>query len=319
MSAVQRIPGRAVAADPGRALLSSLRLCLTEARPVVAVMFALRYLTAAAVAGGFERATLPRVLAGSAIWVLAVLSTYVINGTTDVAEDRANHSRRPIASGRLSPATARRAAGVSAVAAVAGGLVLGGGFCCLVLAFLGAGYLYSAPPVCAKRYAATSALTGVLLALLTYGAACAAARAGPGGRTGVIFCVAAALWTGIVGSITKDIPDAAGDMAAGRRTIAVTLGETASRRLACAAAVTLGAAFTAAAGLAGSLLVAPAAAMLAGALLVSVVTWPGRPGGASARLGGGGRAPYRAFMATQYAAHLCMLLILVLRALTVVR
>jgi len=318
MNALQGIPGRAVAANPGRELLSSLRLCLTEARPVVAVMFALRYLTAAAVAGGFERATLARALAGSAIWVLAVLSTYLMNGTTDVAEDRVNHSRRPIASGRLAPATARRAAGLSAVAAVAGGLVLGGGFCLLVVAFLGVGYLYSAPPVCAKRYAATSALTGVMLALLTYGAAWAAAGAGPAGRTGVIFCAGAALWTGIVGSITKDIPDAAGDMAAGRRTIAVRLGETASRRLACGAAVTIGAGFAVAAGLAGSLLVFPAAAMLGGALLVSVVTWPWRPGAASARPGGGGRAPYRAFMATQYAAHLCLLLILVLRALTLV-
>lgn len=311
MSAVQRIPGRA-AGYPGRELLSSLRLCLMEARPVVAVMFALRYLTAAAVAVGAERATLPRVLAGAAIWVLAVLSTYVVNGTMDVAEDRVNRSRRPIASGRLTLATARRAAGVCAVAAVAGGLVLGGGFGCLVLAFLCVGYLYSAPPVCAKRYAATSALTGVLLALLTYGAAYAATGADRVNRTGVIFCVVAALWTGIVGSITKDIPDAAGDMAAGRRTIAVRLGETVSRRLACAAAVTIGAVFTVAAGLAGSLLLAPAAAMLGGALLVSVVTWPGRPGA-------GRRAPYRAFMTTQYAAHLCILLILVLRALTLVR
>jgi 4-hydroxybenzoate polyprenyltransferase len=322
MSIVQRIPDRAAgrtAGWPKGEFLGSLRLCLIEARPVVAVMFALRYLTAAALAGGVGRTTLVHVLAGAVVWELAVLSTYIVNGTMDVAEDRINRSRRPIASGRLTRASARRVAAASAVSAAVGGLALGGTFCCLVLAFLGVGYLYSAPPLCAKRNAVGCALTGVLLALLTYGAAYAAAGAGSVSRTGMIFCGATALWTGIVGSVTKDIPDAAGDMAAGRRTTAVMLGETGARILACGAAVTIGAAFTVAAVLAAPVLLASAAAMLGGALLVGVVTCPARPGASAMPGRDRGRRPYRAFMVTQYATHLCVIVILIWPALILAR
>jgi 4-hydroxybenzoate polyprenyltransferase len=290
-------------------------LCLIEARPVVAVMFALRYLTAAMLAGGADRLQLVRVLAGAVVWEFVVLSSYILNGTMDVAEDRINGSRRPIASGRLPLAVARRAAGASAVIAVAGGLALGSAFGCLVVAFLSVGYLYSAPRCCAKRHAAACALAGVLLALLTYGAACAAARASSVSRACVIFCVMMALWTGIVGSIAKDIPDVVGDMAAGRRTIAVMLGETGARALACAAALAIGAACTAAAAVAAPLLLAPAVATLGGALLVAIVAARALSGGAPDRR----RWPYRAFMVTQYAVHLCMLAILAWPALTLAR
>jgi 4-hydroxybenzoate polyprenyltransferase len=313
MSMVQRIPGRATARIGGlsaRELLDSLRLCLIEARPVVSVMFALRYLAAAALAWGAGRTTLVHILAGAAVWELAVLSTYILNGTMDVAEDRVNRSRRPIASGRLALSSARWAAAVSAVGALAGGLALGRTFCCLVLAFLAVGYAYSAPPLCAKRNAASSALTGVLLALLTYGAAYAAAGAGTVSSTGMIFCGATALWTGIVGSVTKDIPDAAGDKAAGRRTTAVLLGETGARILACGVALTIGAGFIVAAVLAAPVLLTPAVAMLCGALLVSLVTRPARPGAVSRPGSDRRRRPYRAFMLTQYATHLGLIMIL---------
>jgi 4-hydroxybenzoate polyprenyltransferase len=314
MSTVQRIHRRAagqIAGYPKGELLGSLRLCLIEARPVVAVMFALRYLAAAALAGAGQRTTVVHVLAGAVVWELAVLSTYIVNGTMDVAEDRINRSNRPIASGRLALVSARRAAVASAVGAVVGGLALGPAFCCLVLAFLGVGYLYSAPPLCAKRNAVSCALTGVLLALLTYGAAYAAAGNGSVSRTGMIFCVVTALWTGIVGSVTKDIPDTVGDMAAGRRTTAVMLGETGVRILACGAAVTIGAAFTGAAALAAPVLLPSAAAMLGGALLVSIVACPARPGASTTPGTDRRRQPYRAFMVTQYVTHLCLIVILI--------
>ena len=300
-------------------MLGSLRLCLIEARPVVAVMFALRYLAAAALAGGAERMTLVHVLTGAVVWELAVLSTYIANGTMDVAEDRVNRSCRPIASGRLTLASARWAAAACAVGAAAGGLALGGTFCCLVLAFLGVGYLYSGPPLRAKRNAASCALTGMLLALLTYGAAYAAAGAGSVSRTGMIFCVATALWTGIVGSLTKDVPDAAGDMAAGRRTIPVMLGETRARILVCVAAVTIGGAFIVVAVLAAPVLLASAATMLGGALLVSIVTCPVRPGASALPGNDRKRRPYRAFMVTQYATHLCLIVILIWPVLVLAR
>lgn len=312
MSAVQTIPGH-IAGRPGREWLISMRLSLIEARPVVAVMFTLRYLTAAVLAQGADRAAVVRVLAGAAIWVLAVLSTYIVNGTMDVAEDRINGSRRPIASGRLPMAAARRIAAAAEVIAVAGSLALGSAFACLVLAFLVVGYLYSAPPCCAKRHAAACALTGVLLALLTYCAAYAAAGAHRVSRASVIFCVIMSLWTGIVGSIVKDIPDVIGDMAAGRRTIAVMLGETGARTLACAAALAIGVSFTAVAMLAAPVLLAPSVAALAGALLVAIITAMPLSGGASDR----GRRPYKAFMMTQYTVHICMLAIVAWHALAV--
>jgi 4-hydroxybenzoate polyprenyltransferase len=314
MSAVQKIPrhaGGQAAGYPIAELLGSLRLCLIEARPVVTVMFALRYLAAAALATAGQRTTVAHVLAGAVVWELAVLSIYIANGTMDVAEDRINRSGRPIASGRLALVSARRAAMVSAAGAVAGGLALGPAFCCLVLAFLGVGYLYSAPPLCAKRNAVSCALSGVLLALLTYGAAFAAAGDGSVSRTGMIFCVAAALWTGVVGSVTKDIPDAVGDKAAGRRTTAVMLGETGARILACGVAVTIGAAFTGAAAPAAPVLLPAAAAMLGGAVLVSIVTCPARPGAPATPGAGRRRQPYRMFMVTQYMTHLCLIVILI--------
>src|SRR5262245_60636507 len=113
MSVVPRIPGELAGSEWLSALgrwPGWLRLCLIEARPVVLVMFVLRYLTAAALAGGADRAAPGRVVAGAAAWLLAVLSIYLINGTTDVAEDRVNGSGRPVASGRLPLATARQVA-----------------------------------------------------------------------------------------------------------------------------------------------------------------------------------------------------------------
>src|SRR2546423_11576812 len=86
----------------------SVVLGLAEARPVVQVIFMLRF-TAGAVLADPERTTVrPQFWAGAAAWYCATVAIYLYNGVTDVVEDRANHSRRPIAGGRLSVAAARR-------------------------------------------------------------------------------------------------------------------------------------------------------------------------------------------------------------------
>lgn len=280
-----------------------LRMCLIEARPCVLVMFTLRFLCGAALCVQVNHWPLARMLGGAIAFDFAIFSVYLFNGTMDLVEDRANGSRRPIATGRLEPAAAQRVTAVSAAASLALGFAVGVVPGLSVAVALGAGYLYSGPPWRLKRHAVSCALCGLIGGLASYVAgATTAAAVLPAPRAG-LFPVALSLWMGLVGSAAKDLPDAGGDAMAGRRTLAVVRGQAAARLAAAAGALAIGTGFVAAAILAAPALIWPAMTLACGALGVAAVSLPRFSAGTPGRC----RRPYRAFMVTQYAAHLALL------------
>ena len=285
-------------------MASYLGMCVTEARPVVIGMFGLRFCCGALLATPAATvATGERLLACLVAWELAVVSVYLLNGVRDIAEDRVNRSARPIARGDLPPRSAFAvavscAAGAMLVSGLAGGLSAA----FLVAAFLTLGVFYSCPPVPFKSSATGSAVSGTLFGLLSYCAGLVASG-GQGSRaTWLAFAVPMALWTGLVGSLTKDLSDVAGDAAAGRRTAPVVFGVPAARRAAGLAAAGIAIGLAATARSTAPELLPAASIAAAGAALVAAACRRPMP-----LAGVRDRAPYRAFMVSQYSAHACVL------------
>lgn len=276
-----------------------------EARPQVQGVFELRF----AVGVGFvalsphRTAALLPVAAGALAWWCAVVSAYLLNGVTDVAEDRANGSRRPIARGDLPV----RLAGAVTLSLAAAALLLagvGGRTAWWVAGFLALGWAYSAPPVAAKRWSLPCA--AVVFGLGWTGYAAGAAAAGDGlTRGGMVFATAMSAWMALVGATLKDLTDVGGDAVGGRRTLATVRGPGAARL-----AGALGAALVGIGGPIAAAVWSPT--VLAGTLpLTAGAVWVVRE---CVRFGRNGRqdryarrAAYRAFMTTQYAANASML------------
>ncbi|XVQ85515.1 UbiA family prenyltransferase [Microbispora siamensis] len=284
---------------------------MTEARPSVLAIFFLRFAAGAAVDAGLAPVDPFRLLAGALVWQCAIFFVYLFNGVTDVREDRVNGSRRPIARGDLDPERAWLVAWTAAAAALLGALLLGGAMIWLVTAVLVLGYLYSAPPFQLKKWSSATVVVGGVSGLLSYCAGYTSyGTTGSGGREMVAlpaFAVAASLWMGLVGTPAKDLPDIAGDRSAGRATFAVSRGEWPVRLLLSAVAASVALAFCAVALLLRVPLGMAPATMLTGAALLTAVTLTPLSRGSRVRR----RLPYRAFMTTQYAVHLAVLLPLV--------
>jgi 4-hydroxybenzoate polyprenyltransferase len=278
---------------------SDIALCLSEARPIVQVIFLVRFVTGAALGSGAGRYDLATVIFGALTWECAVVFVYLLNGATDVLEDRINGSGRPIASGALSRATALRYVRLAGLLALAGGTVMGPGFLTAVVIFMMLGYLYSAPPFQLKHNPGATVAVATLGGLVTYLAGSMSAEAG-GGMPQLVCAIAMSLWMGLVGAVTKDFGDVEGDAVAGRRTVAVLLGDSAVRRAAALTALVLGGAFVLSAVYLAPVLTVSAVVTLLGAGAVACLALGSRfqDGGRAAR-----RRPYRAFMTTQYASH----------------
>jgi 4-hydroxybenzoate polyprenyltransferase len=284
-----------------RRTASAFAMCVVEARPTVLGIFLLRFLTGCVLVAG-PSGSPRRVVAGAVLWELAILSVYVLNGTMDVHEDRVNASRRPIAGGALSPRTAGRVAWGAAAVSVCGSTALGSRFTGAVVAVLVVGYLYSAPPLYLKRRAVGTSAVGALLGLLSYMAGHFANAGSPAGGALPVFAIVMSLWMALVGAPTKDLPDVVGDAAAGRRTLAVLVEESKLRVVVSATALGLAAALLAA-GTLTPVLLAPGLALLIGAAATTFLCLSrGTRHGRDRR-----RRPYKAFMATQYLAHLAAL------------
>lgn len=283
----------------------TLGLCLAEARPQVLGIFALRFTVGATLAAAPGGMPVHRVLAAGLVWSLAVFFVYLFNGVTDVRADRANGSTRPIARGALYPTTALAVASGAALAAVLGALLLGGVMIALVTALLALGYAYSAPPFNLKRHSGSTAATGMAGTLLTYLAGLASLGTVTVGDIApcVTFVLFACLWMGLVGTLAKDLPDIAGDVADGRRSLAARLGEKKTRAVLSVVALVIAGCFTLVAPLISWSLIIPALAMLRGAITVATAA---RDGGKSLQ------HPYRVFMLTQYGIHICLLTALVI-------
>lgn len=232
-------------------------------------------------------------------WTLLVVAIYVFNGVTDLAADQANGSLRPVATGELST---RSALAWSAALAVAGvGLcgVAGIGELCIAIAMIVLGWAYSAGPSLKSSPTGFALVIG-LGAALTY----LAGRVAAGGLTATSLATygSVAGWVGLC-CAAKDFSDVEGDRAAGRRTWPVLLG---ARRAALLVAVL---------AIAGATAIALAAhadhlpSMTAVPLALGSITL-GVSALASAQASDRRtrRRPYRAFMATQYATNLALLL-----------
>jgi len=274
-------------------------------------IFGLRFFVGAVLAAA-PGGHLVRCIAGGLVWELAVIFVYLFNGVTDVRADRANGSARPIARGALEPETALLVACGAALVALLGALLIGGVVIALVAMLLTLGYLYSGPPWYLKRHSGATAAIGVAGGLLSYLAGPASLgtlTVSPG--PWMIFAACASLWMGLVGTLAKDLPHIAGDIADGRLSLAARLGEQLTQRILAAAGLSIAGCFTLAALIMSKPLIVPATAMLFGAITLALLahSHAARPGGK------GLREPYRVFMRTQYRIHVCIFVTLVFSAL----
>lgn len=267
------------------------------------IVFLLRFAVGAVSTAQLQQAPW-RTLLGMAAWWCAVSCAYLLNGVTDVREDRANGSRRPIARGDLPVRTAGAVTALLAGAALTLGVLAGNGVLGWVAGFLLLGCAYSAPPVRAKQSSVRCAIVVFGLGATSYAAGVAAAGSG-WSATGVVFGCVMAAWMALVGSVVKDLGDAGGDAAGGRRTVAVVHGMAAARALAAAGAVLVGVAGPVAAALWAPLALVGTVPLAAGAVwVVARVVRDTRRASADRQQR---RDAYRAFMVTQYTANLVAL------------
>jgi 4-hydroxybenzoate polyprenyltransferase len=264
-----------------------LRLCWVQSRPVVQVVFLLRFGSAAALAAAEGRAAPADLVPGTLAWVGAVFAVYLVNGVHDAVEDAVNHPGRPIAAGELGVREAGRVAVAGAVFAVACAWLAGPGLVVLTCVFLLVGHLYS---VELKRTAVGTSAVVLVGGLATYLAGFLAA----GGRDLAVVlvpAVAMSLWMALVGAVAKDFTDVAGDRAARRRTVVIVLGEGRARAVVRVNALLVGAGYAVTAAVVVPVLVLSAAATLTGAVVLAV-------GDGSVGFG------YRVYMRTQLIALL---------------
>ncbi|MFL6114527.1 MAG: UbiA family prenyltransferase [Catenulispora sp.] len=286
-------------APAGRRRPNTAALVWSEARPLVQIVVQLRYWTAVVLAGG---AFGVRSALGSLCVLLAYCAVYALNGIADIAEDRRNGSRRPIASAAVAPgAVARLAAGLAAVA-LAGAATLGWRFLAAAALLLVFGWVYSMPPRPAKKDYRTASAVIFGLGALTYTAGwCAGGQSAISGRL-VAVAVAMSLWM-VLGGMVKDLPDVAGDREAGRHSWPVAFGDEGSRAIVAVTAAALAITYVAISvtefrDLSFIALVVAAGAIACGTCAVTPLSRGGRSRA---------RRPYRIFMFTQYAAHVLLL------------
>jgi len=277
-----------------------LRLCVVEARPVVLLIYAMRFVVAFALVYPQEPTTAAwRLPVALVTWLLAAASVYLFDGVMDVVEDRLNGSTRPIARGTLPRQVALNASILWALLALLGAVLLGSPYVFLVPTLLLLGYAYSGRLLRLKRWSPAAGGTVLIAGLLTFVAGGAVSGGLPTSLALMVFAVAMSGWMGFVGALAKDFSDVPGDTLTGRRTCAVVKGvRRAAWRLSVNAFAVAGV-FLTSAILVDHRLLWPAGVVLCGAAAVALGCRPGR-----ARLHP--RRSYRAFMVTQYLAHLIL-------------
>ena len=280
-----------------------LRLAWLEARPLVQLIFLLRFLSGAAIAAGATGEFSVELVGITAVCWLAVTTTvYLVNGISDVPEDSVNGSSRPIASGALPLRMAAKVAGMTAATAVVGAALVGNGWTVLfTLAMLGLGWAYSMGHKPLKMH--MTGFLGAVVAggMLTYLAGWSSVGGAEIHLDLILFGAAMSLWMGL-GGATKDLPDLEGDRLAGRRSWPVVLGDRRARLAMAIAAVATGAGFAITSLTVAPVLLLPGLTLLLGSVLLAMtVLSDGSRGGRDAR-----RRPYTVFMATQYTVHLTL-------------
>ncbi|WP_432837912.1 UbiA family prenyltransferase [Dactylosporangium sp. CA-092794] len=294
--AVESLPLAGARLRAGAALRTAA-LVWREARPVVQIMFVLRFLAGAALAAGNSVLSV-RTLAGLVTWSAAVCAVYLRNGVADVVEDRRNGSTRPVAAGRLDAGRALTIARSLAAGSIVASALLDPRAGLLAAAMVALGWAYSAGRRPLKGSVAGFALIVIGGGLLTY---LAGALLAHGRWSAPAFCfgLVMSLWMATAGS-SKDLSDVEGDRAAGRRSLPVLLGPSLAAAVIAGATLALAAGFVAVAVLLAPALRLCAAVLATGAAVTAVALLGTPPAAGRARR----RRAYRAFMATQYATHL---------------
>lgn len=279
-----------------------LALLAREARPVVQIIFLLRF--AVGVALSASHATEPwDVAIGGLSWWLAVVAVYAFNGVMDFDEDVANGSGRPIASGALPRRVALAMCLAAAVLAIALASAVPG-LEIWVGIYLAFGWWYSAPYFPAKLRSSTAGGAVFALGISSYLAG-AASGGGTFNISVAVFGLAGAGWMTLVGTLIKDLSDVEGDAEGGRRTLAVRYGVSLARHCATAGGLIVGCGSVLAAYLWAPRVIPGTLAFAAGALcLVIQDLRAGDPSQGDRKMR---RSGYRVFMRTQYAANLLVL------------
>lgn len=276
-------------AQTGRKVL----LAFVEARPVVQMVFLLRFSVGTSL-GGIDTPKMAQHLLGGAAWFAAVWFVYLLNGISDVVGDRRNGSRRPLASGALDVPFALNLCLLLAVASVLTATLLSSSFVLLVTCMLLLGVVYSVGRGAAKKSAFFALTVAALGAILTYAAGSDAAG-GIGSQTWAFASVTGA-WIATAGH-TKDLGDEPGDLESGRRTLPIMLGDSRARGVIAIASIAVGAAALAVvfttAGLESLACIVPGAV----ALCISLARTKNN-------LPASSKAPYRTFMLVQYIVNL---------------
>jgi 4-hydroxybenzoate polyprenyltransferase len=285
--------------------LRTFRLALTETRPGVQLLYAIRFLTGAALgiltSNGSVR---PSLVIGLAAWTLGTMAVYLVNGVMDVSEDRVNGSRRPIASGALGVSSARLIVAGLALLSLVLSLLLPLRATLMVLALLLLGWFYSGPPLFAKRHPVGASASLILTGLAAYAAGYFSAGGGRPSQEVIILALAMSLGMGLVGVPVKDLSDVEGDRLAGRRSWPVMWGESGARLAICCVALAGAAVFLVSAIVWAPAMIAAAVVTAIGfAVIAVVVMTPLSHGPRSSR-----RRAYRIFMVTAYCAHLAAVL-----------
>jgi 4-hydroxybenzoate polyprenyltransferase len=285
--------------------LKFVRLAWMEARPVVQLIFMLRFSVGALLtADGVDSLLRPSTGLAMLAWLAVTWAVYLLNGVADIAEDRGNASTRPIARGHLPVDVAMGVVRVLAAFALVAAAAVSLAMLVLVVLMFAVGWAYSMGPYPLKRNMVGFLLSVCALGLLTYLAGWCAASGGTPDTSLLLFGPAMSVWMGTVGA-TKDLSDVRGDRLAGRRTPPLVLGEGPARALIAVMAGLVGCSFLVLAAIWDQPLLLPAAAVVclgAGVLAVAVLT-PFSQGDRQRR-----RRPYRIFMLTQYGAHATLLL-----------
>lgn len=202
----------------------------------------------------------------AAAWVAAGTAVYVYNGCADLVEDRANGSRRPIASGRLQKREALLFCSFVTVFALTAAAV--SGICLEAALYLVLGYMYSGSPWPAKRHWAAASATLAASGAVTFWAA---ARVTGGGDAAVIVAgTALAAWMGLVGALVKDLSDIEGDRVSGRKTYAIVFPPDGVARCAAVAAILIGLSGAVASTVLAPFLLPAMAALFTGGVIIAV-------------------------------------------------
>lgn len=257
-------------------------------------VFNLRFVAGGMLAFGGE-IVIVKAVVGAASWFLAVWVVYLVNGISDIAGDRANGSRRPLASGVLTEHAAVVWSVVLGLGSLGIAVHVGVVFLLLVALMLTLGLTYSLGAHAAKKWAVPALAVAAAGGMLTY---LAGAEAFHDTISPAVlrFAVVMALWIAVVGH-TKDFGDTVGDRIAGRATLPIALGEVPARAIVAVGAATLGGAGVLIAALDPELL--SLAALGPCGAMVCLFAFRRRPADRRSL-----RRPYRAFMVSQYAVNL---------------